>query len=228
MAAALLPGRSPRNGRRGHRHQRQDLGRRLHPADLDTAWAMQRRQPGHSRACRSRRGPAGTPTPPAALTTPIRWNLHRCLACLKRRRRHEHLAIEASSHGLDQYRLDGAQGDGCRLHQPVARPPGLPRRSMSGLPRRQAALFLRAAGRRRTAPRCSTPTSPEADGSSPAVRRGPSLAIRADLRPPGQATSSCCRPAPHWRPAKCGSRLLVFGKAASTTSCRWPAAFRRH
>ena len=44
--------------------------------------------------------------PPAALTTPDPIDLHRCLAELAEAG-FDHLALEASSHGLDQYRLDG-------------------------------------------------------------------------------------------------------------------------
>ena len=46
------------------------------------------------------------PDAPASLTTPDPVELHRCLASLTRDRV-EHLVLEASSHGLHQYRLDG-------------------------------------------------------------------------------------------------------------------------
>lgn len=46
------------------------------------------------------------PGAPKSLTTPDPVELHRCLADLARGGT-DHLAIEASSHGLDQYRLDG-------------------------------------------------------------------------------------------------------------------------
>jgi UDP-N-acetylmuramoyl-L-alanyl-D-glutamate--2,6-diaminopimelate ligase len=45
---------------------------------------------------------------PASLTTPDPIDLHRCLAALASEGI-GHLAIEASSHGLDQYRLDGVE-----------------------------------------------------------------------------------------------------------------------
>ncbi len=45
---------------------------------------------------------------PAALTTPDPVELHRCLAALAADGI-DHLAMEASSHGLDQYRLDGVR-----------------------------------------------------------------------------------------------------------------------
>jgi UDP-N-acetylmuramoyl-L-alanyl-D-glutamate--2,6-diaminopimelate ligase len=45
---------------------------------------------------------------PAALTTPDPIELHRCLATLAADGI-DHLAMEASSHGLDQYRLDGVK-----------------------------------------------------------------------------------------------------------------------
>ena len=62
-----------------------------------------------------------------------------------------HLALEASSHGLDQYRLDGVRIARRRLHQSVARPHGLSSRRRA-LSRRQAAAVPRS-GRSRTAPR---------------------------------------------------------------------------
>jgi len=49
-----------------------------------------------------------------------------------------HLAIEASSHGLDQRRLDGVRVGGWRLHQSQPRPSRLSP-DAGGLPRRQAA-----------------------------------------------------------------------------------------
>ncbi|MGF1609759.1 MAG: UDP-N-acetylmuramoyl-L-alanyl-D-glutamate--2,6-diaminopimelate ligase [Kiloniellales bacterium] len=48
------------------------------------------------------------PDAPAALTTPDPVELHRCLAALAGDG-FDHLAMEASSHGLDQYRLDGVK-----------------------------------------------------------------------------------------------------------------------
>jgi UDP-N-acetylmuramoyl-L-alanyl-D-glutamate--2,6-diaminopimelate ligase len=46
------------------------------------------------------------PDAPASLTTPDPVELHRCLAALARDRV-DHVVLEASSHGLDQSRLDG-------------------------------------------------------------------------------------------------------------------------
>jgi len=46
------------------------------------------------------------PDAPASLTTPDPVELHRCLATLARDHI-DHVVLEASSHGLDQYRLDG-------------------------------------------------------------------------------------------------------------------------
>jgi UDP-N-acetylmuramoyl-L-alanyl-D-glutamate--2,6-diaminopimelate ligase len=45
---------------------------------------------------------------PGSLTTPDPVALHRCLAALARDG-FDHVALEASSHGLDQYRLDGVK-----------------------------------------------------------------------------------------------------------------------
>ena len=88
--------------RRRHRHQRQDLGRRLHPPDLGGARPRGREHRHHRRGDAAARG--------------LRLAHHarsgrRCIA-----RSSElagegitHLAIEASSHGLDQHRLDGVR-----------------------------------------------------------------------------------------------------------------------
>lgn len=46
-----------------------------------------------------------TPLPP--LTTPDAISLHRCLHELKTKEKIDYLAMEAASHGLDQFRLDG-------------------------------------------------------------------------------------------------------------------------
>src|SRR3546814_14506598 len=46
------------------------------------------------------------PDAPASLTTPDPVELHRCLATLARDSVN-HVVLEASSHGFDQYRLDG-------------------------------------------------------------------------------------------------------------------------
>ena len=58
------------------------------------------------------------------------------------------VAMEASSHGLDQFRLDGVRAGGGRLHQPHARSSGLSRHAgrLSG---RQAAPVRRIAARGR-------------------------------------------------------------------------------
>ena len=93
--------RPARGDGRGHRHQRQDLGRELHPPDLGGARrdARSTSAPSASRA-RSRRRSAHTTPEPIAL--------HRLLAELADKGV-THAAMEASSHGLDQRRLDGVQ-----------------------------------------------------------------------------------------------------------------------
>ena len=52
-----------------------------------------------------------------SLTTPDPVSLHKTLAELAVEGI-THLAFEASSHGLDQHRLDGVRAEGRRLHQP--------------------------------------------------------------------------------------------------------------
>ena len=81
--------------------QRQDLGRRLHPADLDRP-RPRRRLARHARpGCRGVRRSSN-------LTTPDPVQLHALLAEVAAAGI-DHLALEASSHGLDQHRLDGVR-----------------------------------------------------------------------------------------------------------------------
>ncbi len=77
-----------------------------------------------------------------SLTTPDPIALHRQLDEIARDGV-THLAFEASSHGLNQYRLDGCPDPGRRIHQSVARPHGLPSRRRA-LPGRQAAVVSRS------------------------------------------------------------------------------------
>ncbi len=108
-----------------------------------------------------------------SLTTPDPVALHRDLDRLARAGV-THLALEASSHGLDQHRLDGVRLAAGGLHQPVARPPRLPsdRRALS---RRQAAP-LHGPARPRAGPPWSTPTArpPRAWSPPPAPAASPS------------------------------------------------------
>ena len=101
LAARLV--RAPARVRgRGHRHQRQDLGRRLHPPDLDRPRASPR----------ARSAPSASKRPgvqrPGNLTTPDPVRLHALLAEVAAAGV-DHLVLEASSHGLDQHRLDGVR-----------------------------------------------------------------------------------------------------------------------
>ena len=93
--------RAARNHGRRHRHQRQDLGRDLYPPDLGARWATppSTSAPPGSRA-RGRR--------PSAHTTPDPITLQRVLAQAAAAGV-THAAMEASSHGLDQRRLDGVR-----------------------------------------------------------------------------------------------------------------------
>ena len=102
LMAARFFARQPETIARRHRHQRQDLRRQLPPPDLG-ARRPQRRQPRHARPRRPRRA-GGTGT----LTTPDPVALHRTLADLADAASST-LAMEASSHGLDQFRLDGVR-----------------------------------------------------------------------------------------------------------------------
>ena len=89
------------HGRRGHRHQRQDLGRVLRPPDLGGARPA-RGEPRHARPGGA--GPSSRPAPDHARSGRAAPRLAELAAPGI-----DHLAIEASSHGLDQYRLDGVR-----------------------------------------------------------------------------------------------------------------------
>ncbi len=84
------------------------------------------------------------------LTTPDPVNLHRALAELAGRGI-DHLAMEASSHGLSQYRLDGVRIAAGRVHQSDPRSSRLSRQQR-GLSRCQVAAFRGSANRRMAAP----------------------------------------------------------------------------
>ena len=94
--------RQPRDHRRRHRHQRQDLGRRLRRGNLGAL--------GH-RGGLARHASASSrvrSTVYGSLTTPDPIALHQTLDRLAGAGV-THLALEASSHGLDQKRLDGVR-----------------------------------------------------------------------------------------------------------------------
>ena len=88
--------------RRGHRHQRQDLRHRVPAADLGEGRATRRR--ASARSGSSRRAARST----GNLTTPDPVKLHEIMADLAGDDV-THLALEASSHGLEQRRLDGVR-----------------------------------------------------------------------------------------------------------------------
>ena len=78
---------------------------------------------------------------PLSHTTPDPVEIHRLLAQLKTDGV-DHLAIEASSHGLDQYRLDGVVDRGRGLHQHHPRSYGLSP-DLRGLPARPSCACSR-------------------------------------------------------------------------------------
>ena len=178
MLAARFYRRQPRDDRRRHRHQRQDLGRPFHRARSGRAL-------GHPAASL---GTLGLVTPhgrrPGALTTPDPVALHRDLAAL-------------AASGIDHVGDRGVEprprpvpprrggGRRRRLHQPDARPSRLPWRH-GALPRRQGASVHRAADAGRRA-RCSTPTAPNSRGSP---RCAASAAIRSS--PMARAPAPIC------------------------------------
>ena len=95
--------RAARDLRGRHRHQRQDLGGAPSAGRSSSAWAT--RRPAWARwAC----APATSSSPRPGLTTPDAGDVAALLADLAGRGV-THLALEASSHGIDQRRLDGVE-----------------------------------------------------------------------------------------------------------------------
>ena len=100
-------GRAPipppaRNNHCGHRHERQDFRCRFRAADLGRAW----RQKAASLGTLGIVSPSGPVA--GSLTTPDPVSLHKTLDELARGGV-THLALEASSHGILQRRLDGVR-----------------------------------------------------------------------------------------------------------------------
>ena len=116
-----------------HRHQRQDDDDRTGPPPVQCAGHG--RQHRHTR--RLRWPGRSVPSTAGTLTTPGPVDLQATFATL-RDRGCTTVAMETSSHSLDQGRLDGLDIRGGHLHQPHARPSRLSRHD-GGVPRRQAA-----------------------------------------------------------------------------------------
>ncbi len=147
-AARLVAGRGPALSApagasgRGHRHQRARPPSPPSSARSAPMPALRRRAWGRSASS------AGGGAPYGSLTTPDPVALHEALDRLAREGV-THAALEASSHGLDQRRLDGIRIQRRGVHQSRPRPHGLPPRRRT-LSRREAqALHRHSAGRRR-------------------------------------------------------------------------------
>ena len=156
LAARALHPRQPEHDRRRHRHQRQESSVADFARQLFAAL-------GHESASL---GTLGVITSEGAaygsLTTPDPISLHETLDRLAGEGVTQ-LAMEASSHGIDQRRLDGVRLAAARLHQSRPRPPRLSRhdRGLCGgqaAPLRDAAAGRCAGGdqRRRTLTRTSS------------------------------------------------------------------------
>jgi len=102
LAASRFYPRQPETDRGCHRHQRQDISRGLHAPDLGRD-GRGCGQHWHHRAGRARARSLWLASP-----RPDPVALHRSLDELARAGV-THLALEASSHGLDQRRLDGVR-----------------------------------------------------------------------------------------------------------------------
>ena len=139
-ALALGPGlvrppRAPADAGRRHRHQRQDHDDRPAPppvqrrARAPAASARSARSTAGASRCDSTAGLADDAGPDRSAGHPGR---------AARPRAPRTSAMEASSHSLDQGRLDGLTFAAARVHQPHPRSSRLPRHH-GGVPRRQAA-----------------------------------------------------------------------------------------
>ena len=197
--------------RRRHRHQRQDLGRGLHAPDLGGARPRGREHRHH------RRGDAAGARSTARSPRPIRSALHRTLSELAGEGV-THLAIEASSHGLDQHRLDGVRVAAGGLHQSQPRSSRLSS-ERRGLSRRQAAAVRGAGGRRRQrGDRCRS-RALRRGGRGGEEARAEAHHRRAQRRrhPAGRRRDRRLRAAPDGRACR---------QDHSTCSCRWSARFQ--
>ena len=183
-----------------------------------------------------------------SLTTPDPITLHRMAAELAAGGT-DHLVIEASSHGLDQHRVDGLRLAAAAFTN-ISRDHFDYHGSAGGLLCGQAPAVRRAAAAR-APPRCSTPTSPSSAtslawpwigscGSSTTARRGQALRLlRRRRRRQGQelevellgrrhafrasASSAHFRPTTSWRPpASCSA-----GGAWPRRCCRSSPAYGR-
>ena len=158
----------------------------------------------------------GTREAPLAHTTPEPITLHRMLARL-RAEGVTHAAMEASSHGLAQRRVDGITPAGGGFHEPQPGSPGLPRHA-GGLLRGQGRALHPGAARDRTAViNTEDPHGPEmaelagARGQSViAVGRGADAELRIEAQrfgPEGQTLRFA------WQGA--GIRSILVSSAAS-------------
>ena len=211
LMAARLFERQPPLHRRGHGHQRQDLGRRLHPADLDRPRAR-RRLAGHARPGR-RRGAQDR----AILTTPDPVQLYALLAEVAAAGI-DHLVLEASSHGLDQHRLDGVRLSAAAF--PISPRPLRLSRQLRRIPGRQAPAVQRAPAVRgcRRAQRRSAGVRAVGRGLPRPRHR------RARLR---HGRPSGCNCAPKRRMPTARSRRIALDGASIECALLWSAASRR-
>ncbi len=212
-AAARCIRGQPGDHRRRHRHQRQDLGRRVHPPDPRGV----RPAGGEPRHHRRRRA-VGRRLRLADDARP--GDAARDARPTSPREGVTHLAMEASSHGLDQRRLDGVRLTAARLHQSRPRPPRLPSRRSRTISRPSCGCSTRC---------CPTERHGGGQRRRRARRRRSSTAAQAR----GLRTMTVGRAGKHLRLASLARD--GFGQAhdrggataaASTCTCRWPATSR--
>ena len=201
-------GRPTTSAARRHRHQRQDHHRvpaRGRPAG---------RRP-HHRAGRRRRDPRRRRCASSAAAPRPRRPSCTALFALMRERGVTAAAMEVSSHALALGRVDGIGFDVGAVHQPVAGPPGLPRRH-GRLLRGQGAGCSARAGRASAWSTSTTPTAGE-------LRRVAKVADDHVLRAGGAATPTGGRSTCGWAPTAARSAWSARRRRGRRAGARCPA-----
>ena len=202
---------SARNHRGRHRHQRQDLGRRLPAPDLAVARHLKRRRSARSASSTPRGAHYG------ALTTPGPVELHQHARRTRAARRHPSRrgGVVARDRSAPPRRRSPHAG---RLHQFLARSSRSSPRSRGLFSRQDAVVRYAAAAR----PERGVRRGQRCRAARP--RRSARERVEALRRRRARATESCC-----WAPSRTAWRracACVTPAPITASNCRSPAPFR--